>query len=388
MTDIDEDKTLNTANSAADLIRRKLANIYTSEPDVVQETIDSAAAAPKQRSKHQLYMYDLSISGKPFAEIQTAWHAYYTGLGDSEKHQVWQEFYAAHQHKAGVPPKSAVYNAPSSNSELVQSYVPAEQTPVRTVGEIKKHITGKVNTRGKLTKKQHFQSLAFGLSMGAIVVLILLFGFFNERFIAPFITPSRTVTSTPLILGSSSSKVSGGSKVIIPKINLEVPVVYDVPTIEEHDVQKGLERGTLHYATTPNPGEKGNAVIFGHSSNNILNHGKYKFAFVLLNRVQIGDTFYLQKDGIRYIYKVFDRRIVRPTDVSALDPTPGKLSTATLITCDPPGSSINRLIVTGEQISPNPNKNKSSTALAVDQTPDILAGNAESLWQRLIHSIF
>jgi sortase (surface protein transpeptidase) len=37
-------------------------------------------------------------------------------------------------------------------------------------------------------------------------------------------------------------------KLIIPKINVEIPVVYDVNTIEESAVEKGLERGVVHYA--------------------------------------------------------------------------------------------------------------------------------------------
>jgi hypothetical protein len=62
---------------------------------------------------------------------------------------------------------------------------------------------------------------------------------------------------------------------------------------------------------------------------------------------------------------------------------PGKTSTMALITCDPPGTSINRLVVWGEQISPDPNKNIASTAVQTDAQPSILAGNAESLWHRM-----
>src|SRR5690606_37361669 len=149
-----------------------------------------------------------------------------------------------------------------------------------TVADLKKQLTSRVRVRGKLSRRQHLKSLMFGLSAGAFTVLLLLFGFFNERFIAPFITPSRNVSATPLILDENSA-VGADPRLIIPKINVEVPVVYDVETVEEDAVQAGLERGVVHYATTSNPGEQGNGAIFGHSSNNILNKGKYKFAFVL-----------------------------------------------------------------------------------------------------------
>lgn len=377
-------------NPAADLIRKKIATLYKQEPDAVNETLEAVELPKKERSKHQRYMYELSTSGKDLAEIQTAWHAYYLGLSDSEKHEVWQEFYAANHHQAGpqpaavLPPQQSVIG--NSEPEPVRPRTPAGRP--RSVADIKKQITHKVKTRSKLSRKQHLQSLAFGLSMGALTIAILLFGLFNERVIAPFITPSRNVSATPLIIGPDGGAIGAEAKVVIPKINLDVPVIYDVPTIEEAAVQKGLERGTVHYATTSNPGEQGNAVIFGHSSNNILNHGKFKFAFVLLNRLEIDDTFYLQKDGVRYIYKVFDKKVVKPSEVSILGPVAGKTATATLITCDPPGTSVNRLIVVGEQISPDPGGNTASTALATDQKPEILAGNAESLWSRIINWVF
>ena len=217
--------------------------------------------------------------------------------------------------------------------------------------------------------------------MGCLVVLILLFSFFNERFIAPFITPSRQVSSTPII-DASTAAISSTPEIIIPKINVEIPTVYDVPTIQESAVELGLERGVVHYATTPDPGQKGNVVVFGHSSNNILNPGKYKFAFVLLSRLDTGDVFYLTKDGVRYAYQVYDKEIVKPNDVGVLNAT-NKPATATLITCDPPGTSINRLIVIGQQISPDPNSNGASTAVKTDTKPTILASNAPSLWSRI-----
>lgn len=380
-------------NAAADLIRKKIETLYRIEPDAVDEAVESFQSPKDERSVHQKYMYELTTSGKPLAEIQTSWHDYYQGLNDRGKHEVWQEFYSANQqHMAAFSP---VHNSPDQipvpdvNTAVVTQFqeekppatnhIPAK---LRTVSELKNQILGTVRTRGKLSKKQHLQSIGFGLGMGAVVLLILLFGFFNERFISPFITPNRIASSTPLIF-DAGNLVGPESKVVIPKINVEAPVVYDVATVEEAAIQSGLERGVVHYATTSNPGEQGNSVIFGHSSNNILNKGKYKFAFMQLNRLEVGDTFYLQKDGTRYVYKIFDKKIVKPTDLSVLHPSTGKTAVATLITCDPPGTAVNRLIITGEQISPDPSRNLATTALSTDEQPKILAGNAESLWHRM-----
>lgn len=387
-------------NPAADMIRQKLNALYQKEPDAVEEAVESIAT-PAHRSKHQQYMYELSTSGKPFEEVQTAWHNYYKGLSDHEKKEVWQEFYAANQQQPtpSIPVQPALTqplftDSPATNAAVRTGHfepeIPAvkkKKAEPRSVADIKKQITSKVRVRGKLSRKQHLQSIAFGLGMGALVVLILLFGFFNERFIAPFITPSRNVSATPLIVDPGNATVDPSPQIIIPKINVQAPVVYDVPTIEEADVQAGLERGIVHYITTSNPGEQGNAVFFGHSSSNILNRGKYKFAFVLLSWLNNGDTFYIQKDGVRYVYKVFDKKIVKPSDISVLNPVPGKTATATLITCDPPGTNVNRLVIVGEQISPNPSAAAPSTAKA-SETPAILAGNSESLWHRIKNWLF
>lgn len=376
-------------NPAADLIRQKLESLYKKEPDAVEEAVESSAT-PIKRSKHQQYMYELSTSGKPLAAIQTEWHKYYTNLSDQEKHEVWQEFYAAHEQQSSyfkAHPQPQVIQSNMQPLPVSMANISTDTAP-RTVDDIKKQITSKVRARSKLSKKQHLQSLLFGLSMGAIVIIILLFGFFNERFIAPFITPSRNVSSTPLILSPDSGAVDPSPQIIIPKINVQVPAVYDVTTINESDVQSGLERGIVHYVTTSNPGEQGNAVFFGHSSSNILNRGRYKYAFVLLGWLSVNDTFYVQKDGVRYVYKIFERKVVSPTDISVLDPIDGHSATATLITCDPPGMNVNRLIIVGDQISPDPVTNKTSTALKTDAKPTILSGNSESLWHRLINAIF
>jgi sortase A len=376
-------------DDAANLIRSKLDSLYAGEPEAVAEAIESVR--PGKHSKHQKFMADLASSGKSFAVIQTEWHEYYQSLPDKEKHEVWNEFYSAQESskpafQSTVQPKMIDPSAGAfSGSIEVPKVNRSKRGRPDSVAEIKQQLSSKVKTRGKLSRKQHAKSLLFGLSIGALFIMLLSFGFFNERIIAPFITPSKNVSGTPLI---GSASVGEDPKLIIPKINVEVPVVYDVQTIEEDDVQAGLERGVVHYVTTSNPGEKGNGAIFGHSSNNILNKGKYKFAFVLLNRLENDDTFYIEKDGKRFVYKVYDRKIVSPEEVSVLSDVPGKDSTMALITCDPPGTAIKRLVVWGEQISPDPNGNIASTALKTDDTPNKLAGNAESLWSRMWNSVF
>ena len=405
-----------THTAAVDLIREKVAAFYMEEPDVKEELTEAAQPEPPL-SPHQQFMQQLSTSGKPLAEIQTEWHNYYTQLPDEQKHQVWREFYQANNRQPSAYTNFALQQAdgktagpPPGSDEAAKATAP---TPTAIVGvgdqlpslnykarqqRSQKRAKGRSGTKKQLLDKvslsaetqskakQHLQSLFFGVGTGLIVLIVFLFGFFNEVIIAPFIQPSRHVSATPIILNSDSVAASDTPEVIIPKINVQIPTVYDASSINEEDIQTALERGVTHYATTALPGQQGNTAFFGHSSNNIFNKGRYKFAFVLLHELVPGDTFYLTYDKKVYTYRVYDKKVVPPSEVSVLNNVPGKTATATLITCDPPGTSTNRLVVWGEQISPDPSGAAAATppvaASNDSSSPTALPSEGPTLWGR------
>lgn len=401
-----------SANAAVELIRRKVQSLYAGEPDVKEE-LQEAAEPVRHPSKHQQFMQQLSTSGKSLAQIQTEWHNYYVALPDDEKHEVWREFYQTNSkqpsaytsfvagqvqasQKARTPIGLPGAVSPSSHEPKPQAVV-AEHLPSpnyeaqrkhRTMGtQLKKQIVDKVGLSAEAQRKakQHFQSLVFGIGTGLIVLVVFLFGFFNEVIIAPFIQPSRHVSATPIIVGSDTVAAGDSTEVIIPKINVQIPTVYNVGSSEEANIENNLEDGVVHYPTTVEPGQKGNAAFFGHSSNNIFNKGKYKFAFVLLHELVPGDIFYLTYNKTVYTYRVYDKKIVPPSQVSVLNNVPDKTATATLITCDPPGTSTNRLVVWGEQISPDPAGATAPTTNNSDvanTTPTSLPSEGPTLWGR------
>lgn len=419
------DHVLSQQQSAADLIRNKLETLYAKEeghePDAKEELAETESIPASKRSKHQEYMHNLSNSGRSLAEIQTAWHEYYSKLTDREKHEVWKEFYEqhekvkknSHEHHSQPSGKSITDNKSDradngnsasknsgSNNDSSEEFKP-DPIPVSyntaaakrrkrkkrevAVADLKQQLISQVESRAKVSQNPHARALGFGLTMGFLTMFVLLFGFFNERFVTPFIRPDANVSATPIIVDpNASGPVSAEPKIIIPKINVEAPVVYDIPSIQEKDVQKGLESGVVHYITTPQPGEKGNSVIFGHSSSNILNKGKYKFAFLMLKSLEKGDTFIIQKDGKRYVYRIYNEFVTSPDDFSVLGPT-DKTASVTLITCDPPGTSTNRLIIQAEQIFPDPGTNAKSSAPddPLESQPRELPSNSVSLWQRV-----
>lgn len=402
-------------NEAIQLIREKLSRIYAEEPDPF--VTEREAQVVKPRSKHQQFMYNLSMSGRSLADIQTAWHDYYVALPDNEKHEVWQEFYEANHIREEqrnyhptpkslpqpgrwptqpLPPKTVpamtsipVPPAPPSQSLVVASPAPAVMpADGSTVAQLRQLIRDKVSAGGKLHARHHLQSLAFGLAIGCVTVVIFLFGFFNEVIIAPFIQPSRTASATPIIVDPSAVATSSTPEIIIPKINLEIPIDYSQTSTNENVIENALEQGIVHYPTTVLPGQTGNAAFFGHSSNNIFNPGKYKFAFVLLHELVPGDTFYITFSGKVYIYKVFSSQIVDPSDVGVLNNVPDHPATATLITCDPPGTSLHRLVVVGDQISPDPTSDNGGTNTSRAVVSSQLPGNGPSLWSRIWNAIF
>lgn len=385
------DPTNNSNELAANLIRAKLEQVYQNEPDSTIEIAENKDN-PGQ-SKHQQFMHNLANSGKSTVEIQTAWHKYYMSLSNKEKTEVWQEFYANRQ--------NFNYSHPQLNQDPASPTVITEHIKKRgAINQLNKSKSLKSSAlRTKLlaqanqgsehlTWRHHLKSLMFGLAMGSIVIIVLLFSFFNEVIITPFIQPSTTNQATPVIVSSATISASSTPEVIIPKINVEIPVNYNVQSDSENLIENALQDGVVHFPSTVLPGQIGNAAFFGHSANNIFNPGKYKFAFVLLHDLVKGDTFYLTYNSKLYVYKVFKTEIVNPNDVSVLNSVPGHSATATLITCDPPGTSLNRLIVIGDQISPSisgdsaPSQNSSN--LASQNQLTTLPNNGTSLWSRFI----
>ena len=362
---------------AADLVRKKLQALYNDEPPAKEE--EKEVETTGAHSRHQTFIRDLMSSGESQEVIQVKWHEYYASLNDDDKKDVWKEFYE-YQNKPKTPIKE-VPTASLVRSDFVEiSSLPDEEFKPETVADLKKKVLNSVNANGKLKRNDHIKSFAFSIVFASLITGALFFITNNERFIAPFIQPSKNASAAPIITDGSS--VGQEAKIIIPKINLEAPLSLDSPSNAEADIQKALEKGVTLYPDTGKPGEIGNPTFFGHSSNNLFNKGSYKFVFVRLHQLEVGDTYAINYNGVQYVYKIFSREIVSPDRVDILYARPRDVM-STLITCDPPGTSNNRLVLHGEQISPDPAKNVASTATTSDQRPEEIPSNAPSLLSRL-----
>ena len=178
------------------------------------------------------------------------------------------------------------------------------------------------------------------------------------------------------------------STLTIPKLNVNAPIIYQ-SSIAEADIQRSLQNGVVHYSTTAKPGQPGNTVIVGHSSNDWWEPGNYKFVFVLLDKLVVGDKVSLSYEGKYYVYEVYESKVVEPTDLTVLAQTPGH--NLTLLTCTPAGTNWRRLIVRAKQISPAP-QNNVKIAQGNTQGGQLLPGSAPGIgsqlsrfWQNLIN---
>jgi sortase A len=119
--------------------------------------------------------------------------------------------------------------------------------------------------------------------------------------------------------------------------------VYDAP---ESGYDKALHDGVLHVRGTGFPWQRGaNVYIAGHRVG--YPGTESNLVFWDLNKLQKGDEIHLtDSDGTRYTYKVFEKRIISPSEVGILWPVQGK-NIVSLQTCTLPDYS-HRLIVRGE----------------------------------------
>lgn len=123
----------------------------------------------------------------------------------------------------------------------------------------------------------------------------------------------------------------------------DIPVYGD--PVKEEDA---LHNGTLHVKDTGFPWEEeANVYIAGHR----LGYPRTDSFFVFwdLNKVRMGARVLLtDAENTKYVYKVFDRRVVGPNEVSIKEPIEGK-NIVSLQTCTLPNYS-ERLVVQAELV--------------------------------------
>ena len=99
----------------------------------------------------------------------------------------------------------------------------------------------------------------------------------------------------------------------IPVLNIGAPIVFE-PTTSEQRIYSALEKGVVHYAETPNPGQPGTSIIIGHSSAYPWYKGDYGYIFSKLSKLHTGDIINIENNGQIFSYRVSRSIVFSPTD--------------------------------------------------------------------------
>lgn len=133
---------------------------------------------------------------------------------------------------------------------------------------------------------------------------------------------------------------------IIPKIGANARIIDNVDANSYDIYIKALQNGIAHAAGTVYPGQVGNAYFFAHSVGNFWEVSRWNAVFYLLKELTPGDEVNIFYKGKRFIYVVYDKKIVDPSETNYLL-TQANFPMLTLQTCWPPGTTLKRLLIFG-----------------------------------------
>ena len=272
---------------------------------------------------------------KAWNKYHTAWQNYYQ--------KYYENYYVSELNKAkNNIPASQPFEQPSQDSSNIDNLNKKIKFQIQT-------------TAGKIKKSKHFWPIIAAICV-MLIVFIFQYSVVIVANIKSYISPGYITGDDLVINPTDDITISSDPKLIIPKINVNVPIIFNISNTDKKAQMTAMNNGVIYFpvpGADSLPGEIGNAVLSGHSSNDVFASGDYKFIFAQLDRLTAGDTIYINYNSNRYTYTVTKQDVVLPTDVSKLVYTTDK-PMLTLITCTPLGTAQKRLLITAEQISPDP----------------------------------
>lgn len=132
--------------------------------------------------------------------------------------------------------------------------------------------------------------------------------------------------------------------IIIPRIAASSKIIANVDSANYDEYIAALKQGVAHARGTSFPGDGGHIYLFAHSTDSIFNVGIYNAIFYLLYKLEANDEIDMFYQGHKYAYKIIDKKIVDPIDVSYMTRQSNK-DFLTLQTCWPPGTTLKRLLI-------------------------------------------
>lgn len=375
------DERSHNPQEAANVVRTQLDQIYQQDPNT---TVSVPAATPSATPQNLQYTHQDADIANPYERTHDETEHQIQANMWQKYHSAWQSYYQQYYERYYV---SQVHEAKKTlESEFV--HTPEKEQTITTdeaMYDLRSKLRQRISARAaNVRKSRHFMpALA-----ATLVMLIFLFLQYNRVLFASveaYVSPGSLSTSALIVDPTTTTTVGAEPKLIIPKISTEVPILWDANAADQNSLNAAMDKGVAWFninGASARPGEVGNFVLSGHSSNDWLDKGDFKFIFARLDQLNEGDTVYVNYNSTRYTYQVTGKQIVKPTDVAALT-VPTSKPMLTLLTCTPLGTALNRLLVFADQVSPDPNKASTSTTSTDSTSAAKMPSNSPTFFERL-----
>ena len=315
-------------------------------------TEEPKQSEPKPQAAQSQSPVHTQVSADQWKQYHSAWQKYY---------QMYYERYYAGNIAAKNREISRLTKETQKNTPNTSTDEPTDPQAIAIKG-LRSQIQQKVRESAqKVKKSRHFIPAIAGIS----VLLVFMFLQYNRIIfgaVAAYTTPGAINPQNIIVDASTDASVSSEPRMIIPKINVDAPVVYGAAS-DTKSQSEAMKRGIAHFSipgASAVPGQVGNAVFAAHSSNDAFAAGDYKFVFAQNEKLVKGDIIYMNYNSKRYTYKITSTEVVMPNEVSKVQLNTNK-PMLTLVSCVPLGTAEKRLLVFAEQINPDPNKAASTS---------------------------
>lgn len=337
-------------HAAAQLVRNQINNIYNEDTSqhVTQQTAEQTTqqSLTVENPYERTHTETVQPQAEQWKQYHSAWQDYYQ--------KYYERYYVGQVHQAHQALLARQQQA-QPNQTAPQFEVPQEITKEEALRDLRSKLRQQVvDSAKKIRRSRHF----IPISAAAIVALVFVFLQYNQILIAnvqAYMVPGNVDPQNIIVDPTVQTNIGPESKLIIPKVNVEAPIAFGVGN-DYNSQMKAMETGVANFSipgASSVPGQAGNTVLAGHSSNDAFVNGDYKFIFAQNEKLQTGDTLYVNYQSKRYTYRITKKEVVLPEEVNKLV-YPTDKPVLTLVSCVPLGTALKRLLITAEQVSPDP----------------------------------
>lgn len=182
--------------------------------------------------------------------------------------------------------------------------------------------------------------------MSLAVFMVVGGGYMLMNAISPMLPPSEQQAWATVTKLKSEQPRLDEDRIYIPQINVDIPIV-----LAGNNEAVALEKGAVHRVPeNGNPKEGGNFVLAAHRFNLGVTPGatRAKSPFYHIDLLKKGDQIYVDFEGARYVYEVYDKSQVPSTAVE-IEKRTDKPS-LTMYSCDLAGPAAGREVVYAKPI--------------------------------------